>query len=88
MTAHLDADELTHALERDPELANAPAWGSERRRYPGLVECRVRACDAILPWTFTQHALRAFDAGAKKLEFIIDVWPLGDWQDGIFMEPV
>jgi len=98
MTARLDADELTHALERDPELANAQAWASERGRYPGLVECRVAACNAILPWAFTQHALRAFDAGAKKLEFDIDVclqatgktsphsspyrWLIVSWVDG------
>ena len=38
LTARLDADELTHALDRDPELANALGWASERGRYPGLVE--------------------------------------------------
>ena len=73
MTARLDADELTRAFDRDPELANARAWASERARCPGLVECNVAACNAILPWAFTKHALRAFDAGAKKLEFDIDV---------------
>ena len=79
MTARLDADELTRAFDRDPKLANAQGWASERRRYPGLVEDRVAACDAILPWAFTQHAVRAFDAGAKKLEFDIDVclWATG-----------
>jgi hypothetical protein len=98
MTARLDADELTHALDRDPELANAQGWASERKRYPGLVECRVSACNAALPWAFTQHALRAFDAGAKKLEFDIDVclqatgkaspssspykWLIVSWVDG------
>jgi hypothetical protein len=73
MRARLDADELTHALDRDPELANAQGWASERGRYPGLVEDRVSACNAVLPWAFAQHAIRAFDAGAKKLEFDIDV---------------
>jgi hypothetical protein len=73
MTARLDADELTHALERDPELANAQGWAAERGRCPGLVECSLAACNAILPWAFAQHALRAFDDGAKKLEFDIDV---------------
>jgi hypothetical protein len=73
MTARLDADELTHTLDRDPELANAQAWASERGRCPGLVECNVAACNAVLPWPFTQHAVRAFDAGAKMLEFDIEV---------------
>ena len=73
MVARLDADELTHALERDPELASARGWASERGRYPGLVECRVSACNAVLPSAFTPHALRAFDAGAKKLEIDIDL---------------
>jgi hypothetical protein len=79
ITARLDADELTRALERDPELANAQAWAAERGRYPGLVKDRVSARDAILPWAFTRHAVRAFDAGAKKLEFVIDVclWATG-----------
>jgi hypothetical protein len=79
MTARLDADELTRALERDPELANAQGRASEQARYPGLVECRVRACDAILPLAFTRHAARAFAAGAKKLEFDIDIclWAIG-----------
>ena len=79
MTARLDADELTRALERDPELANAQGRASEQARYPGLVECRVRACDAILPLAFTRHAARAFAAGAKKLEFDIDIclWATG-----------
>ena len=98
MTARLDADELTHALDRDPELANAQGWASERGRYPGLVEDSVSACYAILPWAFTQHAVRAFDAGEKKLEFVIDVclqatgraspssspykWLIVSWVDG------
>jgi hypothetical protein len=73
MIARLDADELTHALDRDPELANAQGWASERGGYPGLVECRVAARNAVLPWAFTQHAVRAFAAGAKKLKFDIDV---------------
>ena len=73
LTARLDADELTHALDRDPELANALGWASERGRYPGLVEDRVSACSAVLPWAFTQHAVRAFDAGAKKVKFVINV---------------
>jgi hypothetical protein len=36
-------------------------------------------CEGILPWPFTRHALRAFDAGKKKLEFDIDVclWATG-----------
>jgi hypothetical protein len=55
MTARLDADQLTRALDRDPELANAQGWASERGRYPGLVEDRVSACSAVLPWAFTQH---------------------------------
>jgi hypothetical protein len=40
---------------------------------------RVVANDAILPWAFTRHALRAFHAGAKKIEFDIDVclWATG-----------
>src|SRR5262249_38362352 len=98
MAARLDADELTHALDRDPELANAQGWASEQGRHPGLVECRVSACNAALPWAFTQHVLRAFDAGAKKLEFDIDVclqatgkalpssspykWLIVSWVDG------
>jgi len=79
ITARLDADELTRAFDSDPELANAQAWAAERGRYPGLVKDRVSACDAILPWAFTRHAVRAFDAGAKKLEFDIDVclWATG-----------
>jgi hypothetical protein len=79
MTARLDADELTRAFDREPELANAQGWASEQARYPGLVECAIDACDAILPWAFTQHALRAFAAGAKELEFDIDVclWATG-----------
>ena len=44
MTARLDADELTHALDRDPELANAQGWASERGRYPGLVKDSISAC--------------------------------------------
>ena len=98
MRARLDADELTHALDRDPELANAQGWASERGRYPGLVKDRVSACYAVLPWAFTQHAVRAFDAGAKELEFVIDVclqangraspsstpykWLIVSWVDG------
>jgi hypothetical protein len=98
MTAHLDADELTRAFDRDPELANAQAWASERGRCPGLVKCNVAACNAVLPWAFTQHAVSAFDAGAKKLEFDIDVclqangraspsstpyrWLIVSWVDG------
>ena len=98
MRTRLDADELTHALDRDPELANAQGWASERGRYPGLVEDRVSACNAVLPWAFTQHAVRAFDAGAKKLKFVIDVclqatgraspsstpykWVIVSWVDG------
>jgi hypothetical protein len=98
MTARLDADELAHALDRDPELANAQGWASERGRCPGLVVCRLAACSAILPTPFTQHALRAFEAGAKKLEFDIDVclqatgnaspssspykWLIVSWVDG------
>ena len=73
MTARLDADELTRALDRDPELANTRGWASERGRCPGLVECNVAARNAILPSAFARHAVRAFDAGAKKLEFDIDV---------------
>jgi hypothetical protein len=98
MRARLDADQLTRALDRDPELANAQGWTSERGRYPGLVEDRVSACNAVLPWAFTQHAVRAFDAGKKKLEFDIDVclqangraspsstpykWLIVSWVDG------
>jgi hypothetical protein len=98
MTARLDADELTRAFDRDPELANAQGWASERGRCPGLVEDRVAACNAVLPWAFTQHVVRAFDAGAKKLEFVIDVclqatgkaspssspyvWLIVSWVDG------
>jgi hypothetical protein len=79
MTARLDADELTRAFDRDPKLANAQGWASEQARYPGLVRYRMSACDAILPLAFTRHAARAFDAGAKKLEFVIDVclWATG-----------
>jgi hypothetical protein len=79
MTARLDADELTRAFDRDPKLANAQAWASEQARYPGLVKYRMSACDAILPRAFALHALKAFDAGAKKLEFVIDVclWATG-----------
>jgi hypothetical protein len=79
MTARLDADELTRAFDRDPKLANARGWASEQARYPGLVKYRISACDAILPWAFTQHVVRAFAAGAKKLEFDIDVclWATG-----------
>ena len=79
MTARLDADELTRAFDRDPELANAQGWAAERGRYPGLVECRIVSINAVLPWAFTQHAVRAFDAGAKKLAFDIEVclWATG-----------
>ena len=79
MTARLDADELTRAFDRDPKLANARGWASEQARYPGLVKYRMSACDAILPLAFTRHAARAFKAGAKKLEFDIDVclWATG-----------
>ena len=96
--ARLDASELNHALHRDPELANAQGRASERGRYPGLVEDRVSACNAVLPWAFTQHVVRAFDAGAKELEFVIDVclqatgraspsstpykWLIVSWVDG------
>jgi hypothetical protein len=73
MTARLDADELTHALDRDPELANAQSWASERGRCPGLVECRISAPNAVLPLAFTQHAVRAFDAGKKELVIDIDL---------------
>jgi hypothetical protein len=98
MTARLDADELTHALDRDPELANARGRASERGSCPGLVECRVAAGNAVLPWAFTQHAVRAFHAGAKKLKLNIDVclqangraspsstpykWLIVSWVDG------
>ena len=98
MSARLDADELTLALDRDPELANAQALASERGRSPGLVECNVAACNAVLPWAFTQHLVRAFDAGAKKLVFDIDIcleangraspsstpykWLIVSWVDG------
>jgi hypothetical protein len=79
MTARLDADELTRAFDRDPKLANSQGWASEQARYPGLVKYRMSACDAILPSAFTRHAARAFDAGARKLEFDIDVclWATG-----------
>ena len=79
MTARLDADELTRAFDSDPKLANAQGRAAERGRYPGLVKDRVSACDAILPWAFTRHVVRAFDAGAKKLELDIDVclWATG-----------
>jgi hypothetical protein len=73
MTARLDADELSHALDRDPELANAQAWAAERGRCPGLVKCNVAARNAVLPWAFTQHVVRAFNAGAKELVIDIDV---------------
>ena len=79
MTARLDADELTRAFDRDPKLANARGWASEQARYPGLVKYRISARQAILPLAFTRHAARAFKAGAKKLEFDIDVclWATG-----------
>jgi hypothetical protein len=50
-----------------------------RASYPGLVKYRTSACQAILPLAFTRHAAQAFDAGAKKLEFDIDVclWATG-----------
>jgi hypothetical protein len=98
MMARLDADELTHAFDRDPELMNAQGWASERGRYPGLVECSVESCNAVLPLAFAQQVLRAFDAGAKKLEFDIDLclqatgkalpssspykWLIVSWVDG------
>ena len=99
MTARLDADELTRALDRDPELANAQGWASERGRYPGLVEDRTspRATPSF-HWLSRNTRLRAFDAGAKKLEFVIDVclqatgkaspssspykWLIVSWVDG------
>ena len=79
MTTRLDADELKRAFDRDPELANASCWASEQARYPGLVECAVKSCSAVLPRAFTQHAVRAFDAGEKKLAFDIEVclWATG-----------
>jgi hypothetical protein len=79
VTARLDADELTRAFDRDPKLASAQGWASEQTRYPGLVKCRVSACSAVLPWAFTRHVARAFDAGVKKLAFDIDVclWATG-----------
>jgi hypothetical protein len=46
---------------------------SRQARYAGLVEFRITACHAILPLAFTRHGVRAFDAGAKKLEFDMDV---------------
>jgi hypothetical protein len=73
VTARLDADELMRAFDRDPKLANARGWASEQARYPGLVKCNVAACNAVLPWAFTRHVVSAFDAGAKKLVFDIDV---------------
>jgi len=73
MTARLDADELTRAFDRDPKLANAQGWASEQARYPGLVKYKMSACDAILPLAFTRHAAQAFNAGAKKLKFNIDL---------------
>ena len=98
MTARLDAAELTRAFDRDPKLANAQGWASEQARYPGLVKYRISACQAILPVAFTRHAARAFHAGAKKLEFDIDVclqatgsaspssspykWLIVSWVDG------
>ena len=77
MTARLDADELTRAFDCDPKLANAQGWASEQARYPGLVKYRMPG--VLLPLAFTRHAARAFDAGAKKLEFDIDVclWATG-----------
>ena len=80
MTARLDADELTHALDRDPELANAQGWASERGRYPGLVEDSVSACDAILPWAFTQHAAKGFRRRRKEARIRYRRLPSGDWQ--------
>jgi hypothetical protein len=79
ITARLDADELKRAFDRDPKLAKARAWASEQARYPGLVKYRISAREAILPLAFTRHAARAFDAGAKKLKFDIDVclWATG-----------
>jgi hypothetical protein len=98
MTARLNADQLTRALDRNPELANVQRWASERRRYPGLVECRVEARSAVLPRAFTQHMVKAFDDGAKKLKLDIDLclqangraspwstpyrWLIVSWVDG------
>ena len=81
MTARLDADELTRAFDRDPRLGNARAWASEQARYPGLVT-GIWGSPRAKPsshWPFTRHAVRAFDAGKKKLEFDIDVclWATG-----------
>jgi hypothetical protein len=74
MTARLDADELTRALDADPELANARGWAPERGRYPGLVECNIAASDAILPEAFARRVMEAFEtAKMKKIEFHIDV---------------
>src|SRR3984957_9837868 len=97
MTARLDADELTRAFDRDPKLANAHGWASEKGRYPGLVKYRMRACQAILPVVFARHAARAFDAGKTKLEFDIDVclwgtgkvsssWSPYEWLIGSYVE--
>ena len=79
MTARLDADELTRAFDRDPKLAKARGWASEQARYPGSSSTGSPRANAILPSAFTRHAARAFDAGAKKLEFDIDVclWATG-----------
>ena len=81
MAARLDADELTRAFDPRSESAsrNARGGASEQARYPGLVKYRISACQAILPVAFTRHAAQAFDAGAKKLEFDIDVclWATG-----------
>jgi hypothetical protein len=74
LMTRLDADELTRALDRDPELANARGWASERGRCPGLVQCRVSACNAILPEPFARHVVEAREtAKTKKIEFDIDV---------------
>jgi hypothetical protein len=98
MTARLDANELTQALDRDPELASAHGCASERGCRPGLVQCAVEACSAVLPLAFTQYVVRAFDVGTKKLEFDIDLclqangraspsstpyrWLIASWVDG------
>jgi hypothetical protein len=72
MTARLDADELTHALDRDPQLANAQGWASERGRCPGLASTASPRATPSFHGP-SRNALRAFDADAKKLEFDIDV---------------
>ena len=88
MTARLDADELTRAFDRDPKLANAQGWASEQARYPGLVEYRISACDAILPLAFTRHAATSFRRGRKEARIRYRRLPLGDRQDLVIVEPV